>query len=297
MNKTNSFNLIYHKMNSDSNLPPGFPYIVDIELTNKCNLNCSFCSRQLMKREQGFMNLDVFNKTINECKKYGTGIRFIRWGEPFLHSDILNYIKIVKDNGLSLHITTNGLLLNREICEQLVTIRLDSITFSIQGLTKDEYKMERRADLFILYENIKLLSKCRSKKKKPYITISVTYTPEGNDEDQIKELAFKDEWEPYVDNIHIGITNYARISNFKGKHIICKEPWQKLSVDWDGNVSACCGDYDRLLNIGNINNDTLYNLWHGELIKSYRKIISSNKLDSLSLCNKCYPSHGNVWRD
>ena len=143
-----------------------------------------------------------------------------------------------------------------------------------------------------------MLCKIRDESEHPFISVSTTYTPtlDGDKIDFVYEKKFKNYWKKYVDNVEVGITNYARLKDFKGNHIICKEPWQKLSVDWDGNVSACCGDYDRLLNIGNINKDSLYDIWNGELIKSYRKIISCNKLDSLSLCSGCYPAHGNVWK-
>jgi radical SAM protein with 4Fe4S-binding SPASM domain len=295
MKRKNVFKEIYDKMNSDKNLPPDFPYIIDIELTNKCNLACSFCSRQFMKREQGFMDLNTFNKIINECKKYGTGIRFIRWGEPFLHPDILKYIKIVKDNKLPLHITTNGLLLDNTILKQLVKLKLDSIIFSMQGIDKEGYEKYRNNKMYdILDKNIKNLARYRSfLSHKPFIAINTTISMK----DWNNRSKFIEYWEKYIDNVSVGKTNFSRIDNSIGEYIICKEFWQKLSVDWDGDVSACCSDYDRMVNIGNINKDSLYNLWNcNQILDSYRNLMKNNKQNSLSLCSKCYPAYGDVWR-
>ncbi len=289
--RKNIFHDIYKKANSDKCLPPPFPYFIDVELTNKCNLSCNFCSRQFMQREQGFMDKETFSLIINDISDKKTPIRFIRWGEPFLHPDIIHYARAIVEKGIPLHITTNGLLLNKEICEQLVEIGVDSIIFSMQGLTKTDYEKERNNNkYFELLENIRLLRKIRGKKEKPYITISVT----SNTMDGIEE--FKEFWNPFVDDIQIGVTNYSRINGSKEKHIICKEPWQKLSIDWDGEVSACCGDFDRLMNIGDIHTSSLHDLWNNEILEAYRTLIKQGKHDSLTLCSKCYPAHGDIWK-
>ena len=100
-----------------------------------------------------------------------------------------------------------------------------------------------------------------------------------------------------MDDVKVGVTNLSRIDDSVGKHINCKEPWQKLSIDWDGEVSACCGDYDRLLNIGNINDSSLFDLWNTNTkLLAYRTLIGNNKHASLSLCSKCFPAYGDVWK-
>lgn len=279
-------------MNTDNNLPPRFPYLIDVELTNKCNLNCSFCSRQFMHRKQGFMKDSTFNSIVNQIEETKTPIRFIRWGEPFLHKNIINYAKKLKTRNIPLHITTNGLLLNKKICDEIVSIGIDSIIFSIQGLTKVSYEKERNNKKYdILEKNIKMLYDTRGENENPFITISATSQHKKGVE------TFINKWSDYSDDIQIGVTNYSRINNEKGQHIVCKEPWQKMSIDWDGNVSACCGDYDKLLNIGNIDDSTLFGLWNGDILDSYRELIKNEKHDSLSLCSKCYPAHGDIWNE
>jgi radical SAM protein with 4Fe4S-binding SPASM domain len=204
-----------------------------------------------------------------------------------------------------LHITTNGLLLNEEKCKKIVDIGIDSIIFSMQGLTKEDYEIDRNNKKYeVLLKNVKYLHKIRRNSEKPYITINSTYTesrdasyeshPPSTSIDYIND--FKEFWFQYADDVKVGKTNWARIDNSIGQHIDCKEPWQKLSVDWDGEVSACCGDYDRLMNIGNINEQSLYQLWDNNyILDSYRNLITNGKHNSLSLCSKCYPAHGNIW--
>lgn len=264
-----------------------FPLIIDIELTNACNLQCSFCSRQIMEREKGFMSEEILKKVIDECAKHRTAIRFIRWGEPFLHPQIIEFCKYVKSKGLPLHITTNGLLLNKELCKGIIDSGVDSIIFSMQGLTKEEYEKERNNNQYdTLRTNIKLLSLMRM--GKPYMMITCTTT------DSTDPTEFKNYWLQYVDEVEVGRTNYARLNPMvKYNYIVCKEVNRKLSVDWDGKVTACCGDYDNLLTIGDVNKSSLYDIWNGNpKLESIRILLANGCHRSLTLCSKCYPAYG-----
>ena len=107
MKRFNRFREIYNKEEASS-----FPNVIDIELTNHCNLNCKMCSRQIMTREKGYMIRDTFNKIMEQCKDRDVGIRFIRWGEPFLHPHLPDFCKQVKDARHPLHITTNGITMS-----------------------------------------------------------------------------------------------------------------------------------------------------------------------------------------
>lgn len=290
MKRINIFDDIYRKMDSDENVPSQFPHTIDVELTNKCNLSCSFCNRQFMKRKQGFMTDETFGKILAEIEDIKLPIRFIRWGEPLLHPKVITYANNLTKRGIPLHITTNGLLLDEDMSEKLISVGVDSIIFSMQGTNKKEYESCRVGGYYdILSNNIRTLSKLRGNEEKPYITITATVDgTQGKDKKK-----FIDYWKRYVDDVRIGITNLSRIDGSVGKHIDCNLPWKKLGIDWDGEVTACCGDYDKLLSIGNINNATLYNIWNGDLMRAYRKIIAHGKLDSLSLCRECYPAYGN----
>ncbi len=288
MKRKNPFREIY-----DKDLEGDFPNFVDIELTNHCNLNCIFCSRNIMKREKGYMEDQTFKKIIDECAIHNTPVRFIRWGEPISHPKIIEFCKYVKSKNLLLHITTNGILLSKKITNQLIEIGVDSIIFSFQGSTKERYEIMRNTDKYdTLRRNIKRLNKYRG--DKPYIQITSTML--NDTEKNIKR--FTKYWEKYSDLITTGRTNMSRLSDNipkNAKYLPCIEVLQKLSVDWDGKVTACCGDYDNLMTIGDINEKSLYDIWNNnQLLDSYRTILKDMKHKSLTLCSKCYPAYENI---
>jgi len=291
--------------------PTAFPQMVDVELTNHCNLNCLFCGQQTMTRNKGFISQELLEKVVDECVKYKTPIRFIRWGEPFFHPEIIYFIEYIKSKGLLLHITTNGLLLTEKRMKDLINLELDSLIFSFQGATKERYEIMRNTNQYdILKENILKLVKLRGHRDKPYIHITSTMTDETK-----KEIdAFKNYWGKIVDLVTIGKTNLSRLSIgqmksleaikkleiLKEQEVVgrfyrpCTEVYQKLSVDWDGKVSCCCADWDNFLTIGDINKTTLKNVWNcSKKLNLFRELLNGKCYKSLTLCSVCFHTYEN----
>lgn len=57
-------------------------------------------------------------------------------GEPLLNKNIVNYIKIAKENGHKVGLTTNATLLSSELSKQLIDSGLDKIIFSVNVFKK-----------------------------------------------------------------------------------------------------------------------------------------------------------------
>jgi MoaA/NifB/PqqE/SkfB family radical SAM enzyme len=310
-NRENPFRSIYDSehfktvlMNKDEICE--FPFLVDIELTNHCNLKCIFCGQQAMTREKGFISEGTFQKIIDECSLHSTPVRFIRWGEPFLHEKIIDFCKYTKSKDVPLHITNNGLVIKESDMRALIDMEVDSLIFSFQGTTKEQYEIMRNNKLYDkLTSNIHKLIKMRGNKSKPFIHISSTIT----DESGIEKENFINAWGHIVDSVDIGKTNLSRIPDhkiestetvdkvktlreqeaIKKEYRPCNEVYQKLSVNWDGKVTCCCGDYDDFLIVGNISDDTLYNIWNNSKeLKAFRELLDNMLHRSLSLCSTCY---------
>ncbi len=84
-----------------------------VEITNICNLNCSFCSKTKRKKEE--MSLDNFKIVIDKIKNYTNTIYLHVLGEPLLHSKLNDILDICKRNKINVRITTNGTLLKEKI--------------------------------------------------------------------------------------------------------------------------------------------------------------------------------------
>ena len=155
-----------------------FPLLLDVELTNCCNLDCIMCPGQIMTRKVGFMTRETFAKIVDEAKGYKPGIRFIRCGEPFLNKEIFSFINQAKRPDLIVHFTTNGLLLNDELLDKIFNSELDNIIFSLQGVDKSSYQeMRNNKQYDELKEKISRFKIRRDKehRTRPFIQITTTF--------------------------------------------------------------------------------------------------------------------------
>jgi len=303
--RTNPFRDIYDNKDYHSYNNNWFPNIIDIELTNNCNLSCNMCARQCMTRDKGFMDEDLFRAIIDETAPELTPIRLIGWGEPFLHPKIIDfckYAKVVKkitdikkltEAETPLHITTNGQLITEKQMKELVNLGLDSIVFSMQGATKEGYeKMRVGSSYDKLEENIKKLIKIRGDKERPYIHISSTMTSETPQEVE----SFKKYWEGIVDSVGIGITQPVSAGNAGyTNYRPCTEVFHKILIKWDGRVSPCCNDCNNDLVIGNIweknikqPSNKIIDIWkNNPILEAIKILLKNNKHRNLSLCKNC----------
>lgn len=275
---------------------PAFPLFLDLEITNSCNLDCLMCGRQIMKRKIGFMEFTLFKKIIDEASREKCkGIRFIRYGEPFLHKDVFRMILYVKEKNMPVHLTTNGTF-SEDVLNKIIDSGLDSIIFSFQGTTPDEYRKMRNTDKYgLLVNNIKKLVTLRDKKERPFIQINTTLLDEGK-----KEVGeFMKYWSGVVDNVDYWYTSFRGLEHverlkplLKRERIdigsgLCTEVRTKLSINWDGFVTACCQDFDKELIVGDLNKNTLKEIWNGDIIRKLRDILAVGKRDQIPFCRKC----------
>ncbi len=102
-----------------------------IEITNVCNLSCSFCPPS--KRKPDFMRVDAFREILNKATPYVESVYLHVKGEPLLHPELLSILDAAWDAQIKVRITTNGTLIEG-IGKQLVVKRaLTHISFSLQS--------------------------------------------------------------------------------------------------------------------------------------------------------------------
>ncbi|MEX2681489.1 MAG: radical SAM/SPASM domain-containing protein [Candidatus Sigynarchaeota archaeon] len=318
LNRINPFKKIYDQCNLGDPAnryqhPLDFPRFLDIEITNHCNFNCLMCpvGTKVMNRTRGFMDKELYNRIIDEIKAYKTPIRFIRWGEPMLHKEFFNFLKKAKESGIMCHLNTNGSLFTEETLKKIVELGIESIKFSFQGIDKKSYFEMRNRDFFDeLMNTVKRLYDLRGEREFPYIHIASTITYES----QQQVDAFKDAAKHFADLVTVGRTKMEHIdvkkirlseeekerftflkeqeSLAKLHFNCCPEVFDKLSINWDGKVTACCGDYDNMMIVGDLRENTLKEIWNSEKLNHYRKLLSQRRYDEIKLCKTCYDTMG-----
>lgn len=83
-----------------------------LEITNVCNLNCSFCPKT--KRSPRFITTEKFLHLIDEVTPFTDYVYFHLMGEPLLHPNLKEFFTICGERGLKVSLTTNGTLLKEK---------------------------------------------------------------------------------------------------------------------------------------------------------------------------------------
>lgn len=268
------------------NHPLRFPRCIDIELTNTCNFTCKMCptGQHAVKRPLGFMTKETYREILKQIKEYKTPIRFVRFGEPTVHADLEKFIVMAHEQYSKVHINTNGFYVLEGMMKAFLDIHLDSIKFSFQGCNYKEYNFWRNKNFFNdLISNIRTFHSMRENGQfeLPFIVIGTTITSETEEDVAI----FKSKVEKYCDLFLVGKTE--DLTAIRSSPKACPEVFDKLSVNWDGTVSACCGDYDNKMLVGDIKEETLLDIWFGAKLAYYREMIVGKQHSGLELCRSC----------
>lgn len=105
--------------------------IYAIEISNKCNLTCNYCPHKIQKRQKGFMNLEDFKQTLTLVKELKQDkLTLHNFGEPLLHPQLEEFIKLSKEVVPNVNLSTNGVLLTRDKAIKLKEAGLDELYFS-----------------------------------------------------------------------------------------------------------------------------------------------------------------------
>ena len=97
-----------------------FPRRVSIENTNACNANCTICPREKLTRDIKTMDMETFEKLLDDCIAAGAvKLSLHNFGEPLLDKHLADKISMAKEKGIrETFIVTNASLLTREHSEE-----------------------------------------------------------------------------------------------------------------------------------------------------------------------------------
>lgn len=275
------------------------PHIHQIEPTNHCPYNCIMCPRKPnMTRQKGFMRMDLFEKIIEEVDLYSADVKqkeieLFHFGESLLHPGLPQMVSYMSERELRATLSINPGELTPEIIDQLSQSNPYKIVVSIDSMDDQKYKMLRgnHADLQRAVKKTELLLE-RFLKAGSATHIDVRMIVMHENEDEVEY--FTDFWS--LRGAHVELRKFFPWNDEKLQslgeieqyppYMPCAFSWQYLVVQFNGDVVACCRDYNGTLILGNVADQTLEEIWNGNRAELFRKTMSSGEgLDPL--CEGC----------
>ncbi|MBF0543340.1 MAG: SPASM domain-containing protein [Candidatus Riflebacteria bacterium] len=287
-----------------------FPLHLDIEVSGRCNLMCQHCIRHSRRTNIGDMEFDLFKMIIDQGMENGLCSIDPDWlGESFLNPRLIEMITYAKQKGiLDIRISTNGVLINKEMSHKIIESDLDRIIFSIDAASPLTYqKIKVGSDLELVLKNIEFLTNEKEKQgiRNPEIIVQIIDQKQTHEE----LMAFIHYWRTRADMVRISIyqspdgnpRDKRRAQNKPESIFPCPQLWQRLTIAWDGTVYPCTGDNACRFPLGNVKKDSIKNIWHGEKMTSLRRMHINYEADDLDLCSHCdlnkIPREVNTYRN
>ena len=272
---------------------------VYLELTNKCNLRCRMCNWQA-RGNTGYISRQLFGSCIDQFSEIGLDTLNLQFGgESLLHPDFKDFLKYAvnkRDHGKigSVGWTTNGMLFDQNIADLVVSLNVDWINFSLDGIGQINDNIRIGSKYSLIEKNIKYLLEKRGNANKPKVLLNIV--DHGKTEEQ--KLDFFREWVMYVDEIELlpsilsdntcenkknGLENLAAIS----PPAFCHYPLDTMILTWDGKVTYCCFDTCIKTVLGDANRESIKQIWNSSQFQNLRKEVLTNNFSPGSPCNGC----------
>ena len=308
---------LHNRTKLENVIPISTPYVIFVDTCDACNFKCAFCptsDSKLMKsvnRPLRVMKIELFKKLVNDMLEFPEKVKTLRMykdGEPLLNKKISEMIEYAKSKNCceKIDITTNASLLTENKGKELVEAGLDRINISIEGVNKEQYKNFSDVDIEFerVFENVKNFHK---NKKNCEMLVKIN----GDTLSEKDLLKFFKIFGNYTDLIHVERIldcwpNFSFRGNLKsnknlgiwGEEVekeldVCPYPFYSISLNSNGTMSLCFLDWAHKLVVGDLNKESLKEIWNGKNLKNYRMMFLKGNRKEHDVCGKCgQMSHG-----
>ena len=238
------------------------PSWIEMSLIDACNRKCGFCPKSnedLAPDTYMRMSRSLIDKICRELKEieYNGSICLCGYGEPLLHKDI-NYIVQELSKVALVEIVTNGDPLSAKMMFELHQSKANRLVIS-------------------MYDGEHQIKKFKQMLKDAKVPGDF--------------LILRDRWYSEAQNFGVKLTNRAGTVDVGEQLKVniaakCYYPSYQLLIDWNGDVFLCPQDWQRRVTMGNIMQETIFDIWTGKVLTNFRKNLLNGKRCA-SPCSSC----------
>ena len=260
--------IIRHTLRYIKNTNMPLPSLVEISDSGTCNRVCGFCPRSDLnyKNIKKFISEDLHQSICRQLSKYEYCgmLKYSGFSEPLLNKQIYHNISVARSYlpNCIIELNTNGDVLNKKRLQKLFDSGLSTILISVYDGKEDEEKF------------IKLCNSLGLKEE---------------------QFLIRNRYLPSEQNFGLNLSNRGGMLK-DAMHSIkplekslsrpCYYPSYNFFVDYNGDVLMCCHEWGKKNILGNLNNQSFYDIWTSQLAKLSRKsLVKGNR--NFSPCDVC----------
>lgn len=230
-----------------------------LEITNICNLDCVFCPKN--ERTKRRMSVEEFDSLTNKLRGEVKFLYFHLMGEPMLHPNLGDFIRMAKEKGFVPILTTNGTLLDRPLEELPYKIQISLHAHEGNARTDAEGYIDR------------VMTFVRRAAEGGTVVVLRFWNQGGFDSDnhQLMDLIaqyYPRPWTDRYDGWKLSDCVYVEYdqmfewpeeghAEYPDNEFFCYALRNQVGVLVDGTVVPCCLDHDGSVPLGNLNQQSL----------------------------------------
>lgn len=267
---------------------------LQIENTSTCNAKCGFCVYPQAERWGGNMSMDLYRKILDDAATVPliTMVCITGLGEPTLDKDLVERVRYARSRKPKafIDIFTNGVFLTPEKFAELQAAGLSSIQVSLNAVRPEQHdqimglkgKFEKVcANLDSAWKN---QTTCRVQARA--VINGDSFTNEDGH-------AFYGRWGMHENG---GIGSLIREGNWAGAgrtirkfkpNEACHRALSQIYVMFDGRVTTCCFDPSGKQIFGDLNHQTLREVYADTGYLAFREAHSKDEADKYPICAGC----------
>lgn len=303
-------NLLYRRLR-----PWNMPLHMQFEITNYCNLQCPVCPTGIkaIERKKQSMDVDLFERLIDQVGPYLLTASLWAWGEPLLHPQIEDILRAIRKHQIATFISTNGQTLNDDkVLNALINEPPTYLIVAIDGLTDEtNTKFRSGAKLEPALAGIRKLAELKRQRRVQLPVLHMRFIVMKHNQHQIADLhdfardhhfdlltvrtlsiidkdapdATHQDFVP--DDNKLRAYQYNDNKRIERDDFYCLEPFWFPTVFADGTVVACEQDYNAKLPLGTFSAlNPFRTIWHSEHANNIRKQIRDHNCD-IRFCRNC----------
>jgi MoaA/NifB/PqqE/SkfB family radical SAM enzyme len=236
-----------------------------------------------MTRDKGFMDLTLFKQAIDQCEGKVKFSYLHQMGEPLLYPYLVEAINYAEDHGIKTSISTNCHFLSPERSKNLIDSRLSELILCVDSFDPEKYsQIRRKGNLTIVRQNIEQFLLLHTKSKSCMNVVLQMIRMSANKSEGSELFKFDGEYEIWLKPFSTFAGAVDDEEKEPPRRFTCSKPFTHMTIQWNGDVVPCCRDFNGVIVMGNINDNSISEIWNSEIYNDFR----INFKDS-EFCREC----------
>ncbi len=295
-------------------LAPVTPLRLQVEVTNRCNINCVMCSRHKNELKLGDIPSELYDK-VSELSRHAQETILFGYGEPIISPAFYELLPRIHSSRFGFF--TNGLIMTPRLMDRIrgaTPSKLSSLWFSIDGGKRETYeRIREKSSWDKVLQNLAAMVEYRKAKGLAF-ELNVAFVAMRDNVRELAELVERLDligvdklhvnqlvvWDEefreqslfyHQEECRLGFAEAAAAA--KGRQIAldlpydfsgtpaadlppCRMPWIYTMISFEGDVRACCFAPDALT-MGSLKHSSFEEIWLTDKYKQLRQSLHAGK--------------------